>query len=133
MARPNEKTKRSAEVVIVAKSAETLDGLHTYLNTAGVSAKCTSDIDEIRRDPAQRPSAFVLFPDDFAWDRVVAAVAAVLEQHPAALPIVVTAHPKRIEELTRESRVLVVPRPVWGWTILDAVRAHCEDHERASE
>lgn len=133
MGRPHDRAKRSGEVIIVAKSPETLDGLHTYLNTAGLRAKCTSDIGEVGRDRSQHPSAFVLFPDDFPWEHVVAAIAGVLEQHPTALPIVVTAHPKRIEALTREGRVLVVPRPVWGWTILDAVRAHCEDRERGSE
>ena len=38
--------------------------------------------------------------------------------------MLVTSHPKRFAELMGAEKVLVVPRPAWGWAILDALRAH---------
>lgn len=141
------------EVVIVASSSDTLNGLQSYLRAAGVAARGTSDIDELSRLTRTNVVAFVVFPDDFRWESVVAAIAEASERHRELLPILVTAHPKRFEALTgghigaaddaslgtaqrrKASRrreiehppVLIVPRPAWGWTILDVIRAHAEE------
>ena len=29
----------------------------------------------------------------------------------------------------RVDKVLIMPRPVWGWTLLDAIRAHAEQRD----
>lgn len=115
---------KTMEVAIVSLNPETLDGLHGYLSAAGVAARCTRDIDDCSRSASAETLAFVLFPDDFAWERVVAAVAELREKRPRALPVLVTAHPKRFAAMTDAENVLVVARPVWGWAILDALRAH---------
>jgi hypothetical protein len=114
----------SAEVAIVSTNPETLDGLHGYLNAAGVHARCLRELDACSRSAPASTRAFIVFPDDFAWEHVVAAVAELTAGRPSALPILVTAHPKRFAKLIDADKVLVVPRPVWGWTILDAIRAH---------
>lgn len=113
------------QVTIVSRNAETLHGLQTYLHGAGVAARCTSDLDECMTLAPATTLAFVLFPDDFRWEKVIATLADVAARRPEALPVLVTAHPNRFQELTSED-VLIVPRPVWGWTILDALRAHRE-------
>jgi hypothetical protein len=116
----------SAAVAIISINPETLDGLQAYLSAAGIQARCVRDLDECSSNAYAKARAFIVFPDDFAWEHVIAAVADVTQRRPAALPILVTAHPKRFETLTDGDRVLVVPRPVWGWTILDAIRAHLD-------
>jgi hypothetical protein len=78
--------------------------------------------------------AFVLFPDDFPWARVVATLAELAAQRPQALSVVVTALPNRFDELPLPDGALIVPRPVWGWKILDALRAHrAERHSLKKE
>jgi hypothetical protein len=120
------KPKKTAEVAIISMNPETLDGLHSYLSAAGVHARCMTDLDECVKLAVASTQAFILFPDDYAWERVVAGVADLTERRPAALPLLVTAHPKRFAKLIDVEKVLVVPRPVWGWTILDAIRAHLD-------
>lgn len=117
---------KTLEVAIVSENPETLDGLQAYLTAAGVAARCTRDIDDCLRLSPAGTLAVVLFPDDFAWESVLAAVAELRAKRPNALPMLVTAHPKRFEALREADKLLVVPRPVWGWTILDAIRAHVD-------
>jgi hypothetical protein len=117
--------KRELEVAIVSNNPETLDGLQSYLRGAGVTARCTRDLAECAKFAPASTLAFVLFPDDFRWEKVIAAVAELAELRPKALPVLVTSQPQRFQSLTSDS-VLIVPRPVWGWTILDAIRAHLD-------
>src|SRR5262245_20372666 len=77
------------EVAIVSRNAETLDGLGSYLRAAGVTARSVRDIDEIGRVPPAA-TVFVLFPDDFRWESVVAAMAELKGRGPATLPVLVT-------------------------------------------
>jgi DNA-binding response OmpR family regulator len=116
----------AGEVTIVSTNPETLDSLRTYLSGAGVQARCTHDLRECASRMTPATLAFVLFPDDFRWEIVVTTLADLAAQRPDALPVLVTAHPQRFERLTSAENVLIVPRPVWGWTILDAIRAHIE-------
>lgn len=137
-----------AEVVIVASSRDTLSGLQSYLRAAGMSARGTSELDELPRLIAAGVTAFVIFPDDFRSVSVLAALDEASAGRRQILSVLVTAHPKRFEGLTRprgdgvegapprrspprrrdgaleRRRVLIVPRPAWGWTILDVLRAH---------
>jgi hypothetical protein len=118
--------KATLEVAIVSNNPETLDGLQSYLSAAGVMARCTRDLlDCVRFAPAST-LAFVLFPDDFRWETVIATIAELTESRPKALPVLVTSQPQRFESLTAPDSVLIVPRPAWGWTILDAIRAHLD-------
>lgn len=117
---------RSPEVVIVSTNPDTRDGLQSYLRGAGVTVHPLHNLDEFSRRADNNIDALVLFPDDFRWESVLAAIAELAERHPAALPVLVTARPQRFENLA-DTNMLVVPRPVWGWKILDAIRAHVEN------
>lgn len=118
--------RRAGEVVVVSKNPETNAGLERYLRDAGVLTVCTCDIDGCTDIGSEDTSAFVLFPDDFSYEHVVLVLATLSEERPSALPVLVTARPDRFEHLTSVDRLLLVPRPVWGWAILDAIREHLE-------
>lgn len=115
-------------VSIVATNPETLDGLQSYLRGAGVRARCTRDLAECTRFASESEGnlAVVLFPDDFPWERLVAALAELAALRPPVLPVLVTAHPQKFEKVRAAEGVIIMPRPVWGWTILDAIRAQVE-------
>jgi hypothetical protein len=115
------------QVAIVSANPETLDGLQSYLHGAGVDARGTRRLEDCAELSTPATVAVVLFPDDFSRDKVVTTVVALCARGPTILQVLVTGHPKTFEAVGQGRRnVLVVPRPVWGWTILDAIRAHVE-------
>lgn len=126
--RPNAKRERAlaCEVAIVSANPETLDGLQSYLSSAGVLARCTRDVSACADAAPATTTAFVLFPDDFRWENVAAAITELRARRPRALRVLVTSQPGRFQDLaTHESESdVIVPRPAWGWKILDAIRAH---------
>jgi DNA-binding response OmpR family regulator len=115
-------------VTIVATNPETLDGLQSYLRGAGVEARCTRDLAECTRFAADSEGnlAVVIFPDNFPWENVMAALAELAAVRPPVLPLLVTAHPQKFEKVGAAEDVIIMPRPVWGWTILDAIRAQID-------
>jgi hypothetical protein len=117
------------EVTIVSANPETLDGLQTYFRGVGVSARCTRDL---VRCAAAATRALILFPDDFRWEQVVATLAELSAERPDALPVLVTAHPQRFERLKMPDGVLLLPRPAWGWTLLDAIRSQLKTSASAT-
>jgi hypothetical protein len=110
------------EVAIVSFNRETLDGLQGYLEGAGLTARCGSSLGACLSLASERTRAVVIFPDDFRWEKVVATLADLAARYPRVLPVLVTAHRQRFQKLAADE-VLIVPRPAWGWTILDAIRA----------
>ena len=117
-------TARSrVQVTIVATSAETLDGLQGYLTRAGLNARASRSMVGADADPC---SVVVLFPDDFATDDVLQELLRIRQERPNVLVVVVTNKPQRYAasvELDGKGQVpLVLPRPAWGFSILDAIR-----------
>lgn len=126
---PSSSDRHRLRVAIVSRNAGTLAGLETYLQRAGVTTSGTRQI-ERSGEVASGVSAVVVFPDDFDWDAVVPALRACMRSSPRALPVVVTNAPQRFESLVwpDDSAIpLVIPKPAWGWTILDAIRAHLNE------
>ncbi len=127
---------RSLHVTIVSDNPETLDGLESYLRRAGVTTNSTRHIEKCSEMTPPSASVIVLFPDDFRLDAVMSALAGLRDQRPAALPVLVTKEPKRFESVPSSAgglSPLVVPKPVWGWTILDAIRARFDSEPPESE
>jgi malonyl CoA-acyl carrier protein transacylase len=123
------KRRRSLHVTIVSGNAETLDGLEAYLRRAGVTTNGTKHIEKMSEMTPSASSAVLLFPDDFHSELMLSALAALRLERPKILPVLVTREPQRFESLpTARGGVLplVVPKPVWGWTILDAIRARLD-------
>ena len=120
------RAENAFEVAIVSRNAETTQTLRSYLRAATVGVRAIEDIGTCARSARPPTHAFVIFPDDYRWESVIAAIADLAAAHPNALPVLVTAQPRRFRELVDREHVLVIARPAWGWTILDAVRAHVE-------
>jgi hypothetical protein len=106
-------------IVVVAASEETLDGLHAYLDRLGVPSHCAKTLDELGRVAPRVVTAIVVFPDDLAEDDVLASLAAARREHPAVRTVVVTRSPERFRAVSVD---VVLPRPAFGWDILDAAR-----------
>jgi len=133
MRSPLPRHRRKLHVAVVSNNPETLDGLERYLQRAGVVTSGTCQIDR-SADLGESASAVVVFPDDFAWEAVVSALTQCRARNPRALPVVVTQTPQRFESLAwpDEGTVpLLVPKPAWSWTILDAIRAHLNDESES--
>lgn len=122
--------ERSIQVTIIAESAETRDGLTSYLSHAGVGARSSPRLGDIDLEPC---TAVVLFPDEFSHGEVVRELSRLRRERPRLLPLLVTREPERYLELMEPDASpcapLVIPKPAWGWTILDAIRA-ASDRDR---
>src|SRR5579871_4319023 len=110
-------------VAVVSDNAETLDGLERYLCDAGIAARGTRSLDQAWEMVTPSRSVVVLFPDDFPTIRVFAALAALRRRRPSALPVIVTKDHRRFASA---EGAVVIPKPVWGFAILDAVRTRLE-------
>ncbi len=127
--------KRRPHVTIVSDNAETLDGLESYLRSAGLIAQGTRLLERAVEMTPLSFSAVLLFPDDFPAHRVDAILAQLQKHRPKAQRVLVTSDPKRFDGLFGDAplAVLVVPKPVWGWTILDAIRARFDSEAEEGE
>jgi len=113
----------SVQVTIVAASAETLDGLQAYLARAGVGTRATRELAGACAHPC---SAVILFPDDFSPKDVQRELRRLRRERPQLVPLVVTSEPDRyawVSEIGGNGREpVVLIKPAWGWTILEAIR-----------
>jgi DNA-binding NtrC family response regulator len=114
---------RGISVAVVSDNAETLDGLERYLRDAGIAARGTRSLDEAWEMVEPSRSVVVVFPDDFPTIRVFAALAALKRRRPGTLAVLVTKDHRRFASA---EGAVVIPKPVWGFTILDAVRTQLE-------
>jgi DNA-binding NtrC family response regulator len=110
-------------VVIISSNAETLDGLERYLGEAGISVRGTRSLDDACEMVAAARSVVLLFPDDFPTAKVLAVLTRLKRQRPGAVPVLVT---KDAQRFAAADGAMVIPKPVWGWTLLDTVRRHLE-------
>jgi hypothetical protein len=112
-------------VTVVADNPQTLEDLHSYFRQVGVASNGTRELDEVGRVPPAA-TALVLFPDDFGRAAVELALGAVRRARPRLLIVLVTGAPQRfgaaLEPDGRSLPPLVIPKPAFGWTILDAIR-----------
>lgn len=115
-------------VSIVSANPETSDGLQSYFVGAGMSSRSTSTLRNVDALASEGAIAAVIFPDDFDPDQVITLVRALRRTRPAVLTILVTRQPSRIalaiDSKGQHGATLVLPRPSFGWEILDAIRAH---------
>lgn len=126
---PQRRRDEPLHVVIVSDNPETLDGLQEYLQRAGLTAHAARNLQAAVLESAA-VSAVVLFPDDFPQAEIEAAVERITRSRPNVLPVLITQAPHRFSSLLNNTTARVTPRiipkPAWGWTILDTIRALVE-------
>jgi hypothetical protein len=114
------------EVAIISDNPETLDGLREYLEGAGIATYGSRQLAAplLMSHPL---AAVVLFPDDFSTGDVFDLVARLLRARPNVRTLIVTGDPRRYEPLvalrTVSALPIIIPKPAWGWTILESIRA----------
>jgi hypothetical protein len=121
---------KGLSVTVVSDNRATLEGLEVYLRGAGVSANGTRLIERVIEMTPPSAVAVILFPDEYADAAVTRALVALHKGRPTVLAVIVTNEPHRFERVagtgTVDSAPLVIPKPAWAWTILDAVRARLD-------
>jgi hypothetical protein len=112
------------QALVVCDDEDTSLQLRDYLARAGVSARATRQLDDAWRQDGG--AALVLLPDAFDAGAVTDGLSRLSSRVPPPLVIVVTALPRLFEPLLASwgnpDSVVVMPKPVWGWTILDLLR-----------
>jgi hypothetical protein len=131
-------SKKSLSVTVVASNSGTLEALELYLHGAGVFANGIRLVDRVLEMTPPTSAAVILFPDDFREEDVVKALVALQRERPQVLAVIVTHEPQRFGHVagTRGSQdlaPLVIPKPAWAWTILDAVRARLDADDASAE
>jgi len=111
--------------LVVCDDPHTSTQLRDYLNRAGVRARATHRLDDAWQQDSGE--AIVLLPDDFDAGGVTDGLSRLLSRSPSPLVVVVTAGPRLFEPFIQSwgspDSVVVMPKPVWGWTILDVLRS----------
>jgi hypothetical protein len=106
---------------------QTTSGLQEYLGTVGIACRATSQLGPVQALDTG-VTAVVLFPDEFAVERVVHWIEALRAELTSVLLIVVTSAPQRLapalEPIAQATAPVVISKPVFGWAILDALRHH---------
>jgi hypothetical protein len=122
--------KKARLVTVVSHNDATLRGLESYLRGAGLITNGTRAVERIVEMTPPSSTAVILFPDEYGQSAVSAALAALCRERPEVLPVIVTNEPRRFEQPAAvegsQPSPLVIPKPAWAWTILDAVRARLD-------
>jgi hypothetical protein len=109
--------------LVVCDDDDTLLRLRDYLSRAGVQTRATRQLTDVRKPSSE---AIVLLPDDFDVREVTDGLTRLLSRPQVPFLIIVTAGPRLfeslIEKLGKADSVVIIPKPVWGWTILDLLR-----------
>lgn len=120
-------------VTVIAESRETLEGLHGYFEGAGVASKTSRSLGDVASVGAT-VTAVVLFPDEFEAAEVMRRIASLRKARARLLLVVVTSTPQAFRPALapdgHSALPVVLPRPAFGWTILDVIRAHAQAEAR---
>jgi hypothetical protein len=122
--RRTERAEPKPSALIVSDDDDTLLRLRDYLVRAGVETEATRRLGDVWGRSASQ--SIVLLPDDFDAGEVTGGLEQLLLRASSPFVIIVTAGPRSyeplIESLGNPPSVVIVPKPVWGWTILDLLR-----------
>jgi hypothetical protein len=114
-------------VTIVSDNEETLERLRAYFDDVGVPTEGKRTV-RAAGTLVAATTAVVLFPDDFPERDVIALVGRLRRSRPRVLLLLVTRDPQRFGDAVasdgKSTPPLVLPKPSFGWSILDAIRAH---------
>lgn len=127
------KRKPAIHVAIVSDNPETIDGLQSYFSHACVPSHSTRALSNLDVVAPACATAAIIFPDDFAESDVLGLIRTLGRVRPDVLALIVTREPGRfrsvIEADGQSPSSLILPKPSFGWDILDAIRAHAAGPE----
>jgi hypothetical protein len=110
-------------VTIVSSNRDTLENLRAYLENAGMVAHCAQ---QLAGEQDAETTAVVIFPDDFAAAEVAGYLSRARAARRDLVLVAVTRSVEHFERMTagdgRPLDLVVLPRPSFGWTILDSIR-----------
>ena len=113
-------------VLLISRSAETLDGLQFYLSRIGIASTSRQRVNPLA-DVPEHVRVLVVFPDDFPMHEVTSYLAIVQARRPELKLLIISKEPAAYYATTalngRRIQATVLPQPAFGWTILDAIRA----------
>jgi hypothetical protein len=119
-------------VMIVADNPATLETLHSYFGRVGVTSSGSCRLGDASGIPPAA-TALVLFPDDFGRPDVQALVLTLRRARPRLLIVLVSSAPQdlgpAVEPDGHSLPPVVLPRPAFGWTILDTIRNRAAEPE----
>ena len=119
---------RTMLVSIVSKNAETVGELRAYFESVGIRACSTRAVRDVDAVAPSEAIAAVIFPDDYGEKEMLELVRALRQKRPRLLALLVTREPNRFRGAIaadgKSLPPLVLPRPSFGWEIVDAIRAH---------
>jgi hypothetical protein len=117
-------------VLVVSGNPETLDGLHDYFSQTGIASSSRRTLNPLA-EVAAPIRALVVFPDDFPSHEVAAYLSLLRTRRPDLTLVVISKEPALYAEMKaldgHPLGAIVLPRPAFGWTIVDALRPHNED------
>lgn len=116
-------------VTVVSKNASTLAGLDTYLRGVGALTTTTGVLERLIDMTPPATAAVILFPDEYGAEAAIDTLAALKKARPDVLAVIVTNDPRRFANSGDQDPAtspLVMPKPAWAWTIMDAVRARLD-------
>jgi hypothetical protein len=123
------KTAKQIQVCVLSGNPKTLGELRAYFDRVGIPAHGSKLVRDAERIAAAT-TAVVLFPDDFELAEVEASLRALRRDRPHVVVVLITREPARLGAAIapdgRSIPPIVLPRPSFGWTILDAIREHDE-------
>jgi hypothetical protein len=121
-------------VTVVGENAKTVESLRSYLTAAGVDSDALQQLPDVA-SLARMGDALVLFPDDFDTSAVLSTLENVQRLRPQLQLLLVTSAPQRYQRRqpshTTQSPILL-PKPAFGWSILDAIRDSVSRYEESS-
>jgi hypothetical protein len=114
----------SLRVTVVGDNVRTIESLREYLAAAGVESRATRSLSESVTGQTN-VDALVIFPDEFGTNEVLCTIEALQKKHPKLQLLLVTSAPRSYQGsrlMDVERPPILLPKPAFGWSILDAVR-----------
>jgi hypothetical protein len=126
--RPSDGQRARTYVTIVSKNPVTMDALESYFRSAGVFSHGVRLADDLQAIAPDFANATVIFPDDFDEADILSLLRQLRRVRPRLLALLVTREPQRflsaIEPDGTSLPPIVLPKPSFGWDIVDTIRAH---------
>jgi hypothetical protein len=127
---------RPLRIGLIANNDRTVSDLLNYFANVGSHARWLTNLAEWTNGSEidETLNAMVIFPDDFEAELVDRLLDRLVNIAPSALQLIITRQPQRYVLPSQPQSAtplrFVMPRPTFGWLILDAIRAHLDSETR---